>query len=96
MSKETNHNQGLRPVQTEIQLGVCGPEVSDAELKRIQERVDAEVSVNEYNQERLEAEEQRGEPLPIAERRQRLRQRIIDNVVFESPHRHYFVRQPGL
>ena len=39
--------------QTEIQLGVCGPDVSDAELKRIQERADGEVSEKEYNQERL-------------------------------------------
>lgn len=85
-----------RPVQTEVQLGVLNPEVTEADLQRILPKVDAEVTEREYNENRLAAEERRAEPSTLADRRRRLQQRIIDNAVLESPHRHYFVRKPGL
>jgi hypothetical protein len=80
-------------IHTEEGLGVLGPVINGADLARIQARVDAEVR---YDEERLEAEERRAEPTPLEERRRRVQQRIIDNAVLESPHRHYFVRKPGL
>jgi hypothetical protein len=94
--EDMTNNRELRPPQTEIQLGVCGPQVSDAQLKRIQAEVDAEVTEKEYNQARLEIEERRAVPAALIGRRRRMQQRIIDNVILESPHRHYFVRKPGL
>jgi|GEM_PF-7122475 len=87
------NNMESGQVEIEEQLGVLGPAVSEADLNRIQARVDAEVA---YDQRRLEAEERRAESSTLVERRQRLQQRIIDNAVLESPHRHYFVRRPGL
>ena len=90
------NNIESRPVQTEEQLGVLGPVVTEAGLRRKLAEVDAEVTEREYNEKRLEAEERRAESPTLAERRQRLQQRIIDNAVLESPHRNYFVRRPGL
>lgn len=83
------NNRESRPVQIEEELGVLGPPVTQADLERIQAKVDTEATEKQY---RLEAEQQRTEPQALAERRQRLQQRIIDNTVLESPHRRYFVR----
>lgn len=86
-------------VQKEEELGVLGPPVSEVDLKRIMKIAEQEVESEEekaYNQKRFELEERRADRLPLEERRQRLQQRIIDNAMYESPHRHYFVRNPGL
>ena len=93
------NNREARQAQTELELGVLSPIITGAGVRRIMAEHETEYESpedREYAVRRLEAEERRSEPTPIQERRQRLQQRIIDNAVLESPHRHYFVRKPGL